>query len=225
MTQIGDPGATETTGWWPTDNRPSTRDRVRRNPTGSPVVKEGQIMSVRALLLLITLPMLAAGGSAEAQSVDPLQRVAFLLGRWEGVQEGRPGKGTASREYTRVLDGRLLRIVNRSDYPSQPANPKGESHRDEGFFSFDRARQRLVLRQFHVEGFVNQYVEDGGATRERISFTSEAIENIAPGWRARETYVVHGAAEFEEVFELAEPGKPFEVYSRVRFTRVRQDRR
>jgi len=39
-------------------------------------------------------------------------------------------------------------------------------------------------------------------------FTSEAIENIPAGWRARETYVVTGPDEFEEVFELAEPGKP-----------------
>jgi len=27
---------------------------------------------------------------------------------------------------------------------------------------------------------------------------------------------------FEEVFELAEPNKPFEVYSRTRFTRVKE---
>lgn len=27
-----------------------------------------------------------------------------------------------------------------------------------GFLSYDKAAQKLVLRQFHVEGFVNQYV-------------------------------------------------------------------
>ena len=43
-------------------------------------------------------------------------------------------------------------------------------------------------------------------------FTSEAIENIPAGWRARETYVMTSADAFEEIFELAEPGKPFEVY-------------
>jgi hypothetical protein len=99
-------------------------------------------------------------------------------------------------------------------------NPKGEIHQDEGIFSFDRARKRLVFRQFHTEGFVNQYVEDSGSASKAIVFTSEAIENIPAGFRARATYTVLGPDAFEEVFELAEPGKSFELYSR-RFTRVK----
>jgi hypothetical protein len=50
-------------------------------------------------------------------------------------------------------------------------------------------------------------------------FTSEQIENIPVGFRARETYVVIGPDAFEEIFELAEPGKAFETYSHARFTR------
>ena len=52
-------------------------------------------------------------------------------------------------------------------------------------------------------------------------FTTEAIENIPSGWRARETYIVHGSDEFEEVFELSAAGKPFELYSRARLKRVK----
>jgi hypothetical protein len=51
-------------------------------------------------------------------------------------------------------------------------------------------------------------------------FTTEAIENLPSGWRARETYVVHGTAESEEIFELAAPGKDFETYSHARLKRV-----
>lgn len=65
------------------------------------------------------------------------------------------------------------------------------------------------------EGFVNQYVQDEGSTPARVVFTSEAIENIAAGCRARETYVVHGPDDIEELFELAPPGKPFDTYSRA----------
>lgn len=111
-------------------------------------------------------------------------------------------------------------MQNRSEYPAQEKNPKGEVHEDEGFFSFDRGRKRIVFRQFHVEGFVNQYVEDEGTSSDRWVFTSEAIENIPPGWRARETYIVHGPNELEEIFELAQEGKPFQVYSRSRLKRV-----
>ena len=152
---------------------------------------------------------------------DPFERLSFLVGRWEGTSEGRPGRGTVRREYARALNARFIRGLNRNEYPAQDKNPKGEIHEDEGWFSYDRARKRLVLRQFHVEGFVTQYVEDTDSAAKRLVFTSEAIENIPAGWRARETYVVHGPDEFEEIFELAQAGKPFELYSRSRLTRIK----
>jgi hypothetical protein len=148
---------------------------------------------------------------------DPFLEVAFLVGRWEGRSDGQPGTGSVKREYERVLDGKFIRVQNTSTYHPQPKNPKGEVHQDIGFFSMDEARKRLVLRQFHVEGFVNQYVQEPG----RLVFVSEAIENIPPGWRARETYVTLGPDTFEETFELAAPGKDWELYSRTRFQRRR----
>jgi hypothetical protein len=169
--------------------------------------------------LLITVSPIVARGSQS--TVDPFERVVFLIGRWEGTSQGQPGKGAVQREYSRALNGRFIHVRNRNVYPAQEKNPKGEVHEDEGWFSFDRARKRIVLRQFHVEGFVNQYVEDAESLPQKVVFTTESIENIPAGWRARETYLVHGPDEFEEVFELAEGGKPFELYSRARLKRVK----
>jgi len=169
-------------------------------------------------LLGVALVLLGAGGQSKP---DPLERMAPLLGRWAGSAEGQPGTGTVRRDYERVLRDRFIRVRNRSEYPAQAKNPKGEIHEDEAFISFDRARNALVLRQFHVEGFVSQYVLDPSTTADRLVFSSEAIENIPPGFRARETYVIAGPDAFEEIFEMAEPGKPFEVYSRSRFSRIR----
>ncbi len=78
-----------------------------------------------------------------------------------------------------------------------------------------------MFRQFHVEGFVNQYALEPSSTVDRVVFMSESIENIPTGFRARETYVFSGSDQFEEIFEIAEPGKDFEVYSRSRLTRVK----
>lgn len=55
--------------------------------------------------------------------------------------------------------------------------------------------------------------------RKIIVFTSESIENIPAGFRARETYKILGPNEFTEVFEIAEPGKEFELYSEAHFRR------
>jgi hypothetical protein len=51
-------------------------------------------------------------------------------------------------------------------------------------------------------------------------FLSESIENIPPGWRARETYRILSENEFVETFELATPGKEkFALYSENHFKR------
>lgn len=145
---------------------------------------------------------------------------SHLIGRWQGTSEGQAGKGTIEREYSSLLGSRFVQSKNRSTYPPQEKNPKGETHEDLGVFSFDKARTQIVFRQFHVEGFVNQYVMAPAAKPNTLVFTTEAIENVPAGFRARETYNLLGPDEFEEVFELAEPGKDFELYSRTRLKRV-----
>ena len=177
--------------------------------------------ALQCALVAIAFSSQASFGQGPSPAAeDPFQRVRFLIGRWQGTTEGQPGKGTVARQYSTALNARFIRVTNRSTYPAQPANVKGEVHDDEGFISFDRSRKKLVLRQFHVEGFVNQYAEDAGTTPDRLSFTSEQIENIPPGWRARETYIKRGSNAFDEIFELAEPGKPFTAYSHAQFTRL-----
>jgi hypothetical protein len=163
---------------------------------------------------------LAAAQGQPSPSSDPLAPVARLVGRWTGTSEGQPGKGEVDRQYERVLGSRFLQVRNRSRYPPQERNPKGEIHEDMGFVSFDSGRKRLVFRQFHVEGFVNQYLLETNSTPDRLVWVSESIENIPAGFRARETYVFSGPDRFDEIFEIAEPGKDFELYSRSRLTRT-----
>jgi hypothetical protein len=153
---------------------------------------------------------------------DPWTSVRFLIGSWEGSSEGHSGRATVRREYRFVLQDQFIEERNTSTYAPQELNPRGEVHEHTSYISYDRERKQLVLRQFHVERFVIQYAQNN-ASSARLEFVSEAMENTPPGWRARETYIVHGPDEFEEVFELAQTGKPFEVYSRTRLKRIRQD--
>lgn len=173
---------------------------------------------VIAVLVLVSL---ASIGAAAQTPQDNLAALAPLLGKWTGPTEGQPGTGTSERVYERVLRSRFIRVRNTTVYPPQQKNPKGETHEEEGWFSFDRARQLMLLRQFHVEGFVATYVQDVDAKPGTLAFTTESIENIPAGWRARETYIFHGADDVEEIFELAEAGKPFAVYSRTRLKRLK----
>lgn len=84
----------------------------------------------------------------------------------------------------------------------------------------DGAHNHDCNRRFHVEGFVNHYVQERISDDGRaMVFVTLAIENIPPGWRGRETYRFASDDEFTETFELAEPGKEFAIYSEARFRR------
>jgi hypothetical protein len=145
--------------------------------------------------------------------------VRFLVGRWEGTTQGDPGHGTVTRSYEFVLGNRFIHERNTSTYPPQEKNEKGELHEHWSFLGYDRIRKALVLRQFHAEGFVNQYVRNEAAGSQ-IVFEGEAFENLDSNWRAREVYDILGPDEFTETFQLAEPGKPYQTYSKNHFKRV-----
>ncbi len=174
-----------------------------------------------SLLVLATL----AGSSlaaAPTATPSPWERMRFFLGSWTGTGQGQPGESKVERQYRWTLNNRFIEVTNRVTYAPQPRNPKGEVHEDQGMLSWDRRRHRFVLRQFHVEGFVNQYVADSlTAGADSIVFTSESIENIPPGFRARETYRILGPDEFVERFELAEPDSGFALYSEARLRRAK----
>jgi hypothetical protein len=174
----------------------------------------------RSLYVFVLLTAFAAFGQGPAP--DLWAPVRFMEGRWAGTAEGKPGSGTVERSYEFVLKGRFLHERNTSTYPPQEQNKKGEVHDHWSFLSYDRGRKRVVMRQFHVEGFVNQYVmQPDESTSDKVVFVSEGFENLSNKWRARETYRVLGPDEFTETFELAMEGKPFEVYSKNHFKRVR----
>jgi hypothetical protein len=89
-------------------------------------------------------------------------------------------------------------------------------------YSYDRALKRIVLRQFHAEGFVNEYtLESISPDGKSLEFTAVRIENIAPGWRAKEAYRIMSADEVVETFSLAPPGKEFAVYSETHLKRAK----
>src|SRR5689334_3983653 len=69
-----------------------------------------------------------AAPSAAAKKADPWQPVRVLLGAWEGDSQGQPGAGKCEREYRLTLKDRFIQVNNKSTYPPQEKNPKGETH-------------------------------------------------------------------------------------------------
>lgn len=171
---------------------------------------------------LFILPIAAAIAAGAAAQRDPWAPLRVFEGKWEGPASGKPGKGFASHEYRFEFNGRFLSQRNKSVYEPSSPGAKPEVHEEFGFFSYDRNLKKIVWRQFHIEGFVNEYTLDSvSADGKLLEFVTVRIENIAPGWKGKETYRVLSANELEQTFSLAAPGQDFEVYAQSRLKRVK----
>jgi hypothetical protein len=176
---------------------------------------------MRRRIFAVVAGLALTASAADAPKTDPWQPVRFLVGRWSGTVQGEAGNGTVTRSYEFTLAGKFIEERNVSTYPAQEKNRKGEVHEHRSFISYDRKRQKLVLRQFHQEGFVNTYVLNATESTDNVLvFDSESFENLDSGYRARETYEIYSSDEFVETFEVAEPGRLLDLYSRTRFTRI-----
>ncbi|HKE58994.1 MAG TPA: hypothetical protein VKB46_19930 [Pyrinomonadaceae bacterium] len=153
---------------------------------------------------------------------DPWQPVRLFIGHWTGTTEGQPGAGTVDRSYEFILSDHFIEEHSTSTYPPQEKNKTGEVHNHMSVISYDRERNTLMIRQFHVEGFVNLYALNRAvSTPKQFVFESERFENFNNSWKAKETYDIISQDEFIETFELAPPGKPFQVYSRNHLKRAK----
>lgn len=170
------------------------------------------------IALIILVPTFASAQMSKSDSLWlPLKP---LIGKWKGTGEGPDGRGDYERTYQFVLNNKFIELRNKSIYPATKERPKGYVHEDYGYISYDKARKKFVFRQFHAEGFVNQYVlESISPDGKTITFVTESIENIPKGWRGREIYTVT-QDKLTENFELAEPDKDFAPYTTASFSKI-----
>ena len=170
-----------------------------------------QVFPIAALIVL----------SAAAQS-DPWAPVRVFEGKWEGVSTGKPGTQFSQREYQFEYRGKFLSQRDQSVYQPKSPTDKWTTRGDFGFFSYDASQKKILWRQFHSEGFVNEYTLDSiSADGKSFEFVMVRIENLAPGWRAKKSYRVISADEIEETFSLAPPGKEFDVFTVAHLKRVK----
>jgi hypothetical protein len=158
-------------------------------------------MRISKAVALVAAGLLSLSLQAASPASDIWSPVRFLLGQWSGTAAGEPGEGTVTRQYDFVLSDKFIHETNKSVYTAKEKDKHNEVHEHFSYISYDKARKLIVMRQFHVEGFVNQYVLNPTlATTKKVDFESERFENFSNEWRARETYDIVSADEFVETF-------------------------
>ena len=176
-------------------------------------------MRAIAAALIALLPCLLCAQAEDEQ--DRWAPFRFFVGNWEGTEEGRPGVGSVETSFRFIYDETYLEVRNRGVFEPQERNPEGEVHLDVGYISYDGVRETFVLREFHVEGYVNQYrleslSPDGGT----FVFVSESIENLPEGWQVRLRLRLLDENAYGMTFEIAPPEGDFIMFLEGTLNRV-----
>ena len=145
---------------------------------------------------------------------NPLKRLDFLIGEWNGTGSGFGNqKSTIHSEFTYIMNGNYIEVMNESKFEPTDSDPEGEHHIDKGIISFDKDRQVIVFRQFNIEGYVNQYVLDDSLSNDSLFvFETEIIENFVPGGKTRWTISKNTGDRIETVFEVLFPEREYVCY-------------
>ena len=174
----------------------------------------------KMLIIIIVLPLLLFAQDENVTSKwEPFN---FLIEKWEGTGIGKWGESKVTREYEYIMGRTFILGKNRSVYKKQEKNPQGEIHDNWNIFSYDKARKKYVLRQFHGEDITNIYSADSSDVAiGKFEFETEKIENFRPGWQAKEIYKIINDNEFIEIFYLAAPEEEYTEYVRGTFKKVK----
>ena len=168
---------------------------------------------IKYVLMFLMIPLLILGQDPEEENLwKPFE---FLIGSWIGDVTGKSGIGKGERTYEFILNKKYIKMENASRFKPQEKNPEGETHQDLNVFSKDNIKNLFVLRQFTSKGYVNTFVLDTlNSENRKLIFITETSEESSKGLRTRLTYRIISKDEFTEIFELASPGKDFEIWLR-----------
>lgn len=146
---------------------------------------------------------------SNAQENDPFEPLRYLEGTWVPIKPDV----TNTQTYRFIFNGKYLQMKTKGVFKPTENKPKGEIHEDIGFFSFDKIRKKLVLRSFHTEGFVNQYIlKETANNGYKLIFITESVESAPPGTTAKLVFDRLSENELSQQFYIAWPDTEFSCY-------------
>jgi hypothetical protein len=161
---------------------------------------------ISSLLILVSTFSFAQG--------DPFEKISFILGEWAGSGSGFGNEESRiESSFTLVMNGNFIQVTNDSRFEPTAGNPEGEHHTDEGFISYDKDRDLILFRQYHIEGYVTSYLlVDSLSNDSQLIFLTESIENFVPGGSARWTINKISDNHIETVFDVSFPNRGYTCF-------------
>jgi hypothetical protein len=170
----------------------------------------------KILVLLILFPVLIFSQGNKFKKFD------YLIGKWKGLGTGNANeRSTIKSEFNFVMGDKFIEVINDSKFEPTTKNPEGKHHVDKGFISYDATRNLFVFRQFHIEGFVIQYIlVDSLSSNSKLVFESEEIENFIPGGKARWSIKMITSNAIETTFDVSMLKKGYKSFGENKLIRI-----
>jgi hypothetical protein len=169
----------------------------------------------KVFILILILQFIFLCVSAE--EIDKWGDLKYLEGTWQMKKPGVENTQT----YSFFFHNKFLKMKTKVVFAQTEKNPKGEIHEDMGIFSYDAMKKKLVLRSFHIEGFVNQYIlSERSKDGKVLTFTTELVENAPPGTKAKLIFEKINDKEFAQKFFVAWPNKGYSCFSDNHFKKI-----
>jgi len=128
----------------------------------------------------------------------------FLIGQWAGEGNGAPGQGTGIVTFSYDLQKRVIVRRNETNFPKTDKAP-AFSHND--LMVIYQQGDKTLATYWDNEGHTINYTVTFSADAKKLYFTSDIIPQ-AP--RFRLVYDKLGENRYNNIFEIASPGKPEE---------------
>lgn len=157
-----------------------------------------------ATSVLVSLCLVCTSAAA-----DPLERLHWLVGSWDGEGQGVSAGARQQREVLCALDCRYLNVESRS-ITGQAVLPIVRNDAGEGpmptalgMWTVAAGGRRLVLHTFDPQASVTTYEEQPGGAQGPLVLLAQWRPGRADGWRARFSYRFQPPDAFHERFEVA----------------------
>ncbi len=148
--------------------------------------------------------------------------LVWLVGEWRGYGRFEERVTYLHRKYSYDLGGMYLVERTVDVFPPPEPSTDFEVHQDFVVYYRDTTTGALKAKAFFVEAFVTSETVSGGENNKPLVMESTQIENAPPGLRTRFTLTRETDARFKETFEIAKPGKEYELVEELVMERLRQ---
>lgn len=176
----------------------------------------------RSAALAFVLVAAGTAGQLAAQSTPTPERLAFLVGRWEGEGwiERAPGQRhafTQSERVERRLDGHVLVIEGVGWATVERGAPDRVTHRAFGILAHDPERDGYRMYAWRVDGDRVRFVDaDAEVVEDGLDWGFATPQGAAFRYRLRHTT----AGEWYETGEISLDGATWRPFLEMRLRRV-----